>query len=48
MVFVSKTTNHDDTYNPTFSAAVFGIPNIEKTVVLSATGGLLYSIAGPF
>jgi hypothetical protein len=48
MVFVSKTTTHDDTYNPTFSAAVFGIPNIEKTVVLSATGGLLYSIAGPF
>ena len=27
---------------------VFGIPKIEKTVVLSATGGLLYSIAGPF
>jgi len=48
MVFVSKTTTHDDTYNPTFSAAVFGIPNIEKTIVLSATGGLLYSIAGPF
>jgi len=48
MVFVSKTTTHDDTYNPTFSAAVFGIPNIEKTVVFSATGGLLYSIAGPF
>ena len=48
MVFVSKTTTHDDTYNPTFSAAVFGIPNFEKTVVLSATGGLLYSIAGPF
>ena len=48
MVFVSKSTKHDDTYNPTFSAAVFGIPNIEKTVVLSATGGLLYSIAGPF
>ena len=48
MVFVSKTTTHDDAYNPTFSAAVFGIPNIEKTVVLSATGGLLYSIAGPF
>jgi hypothetical protein len=48
MVFVSKTTTHDDTSNPTFSAAVFGIPNIEKTVVLSATGGLLYSIAGPF
>ena len=48
MVFVSKTTTYDDTYNPTFSAAVFGIPNIEKTVVLSATGGLLYSIAGPF
>ena len=48
MVFVSKTTTHNYTYNPTFSAAVFGIPNIEKTVVLSATGGLLYSIAGPF
>ena len=48
MVFVSKTTTNDDTYNPIFSAAVFGIPNIEKTVVLSATGGLLYSIAGPF
>jgi hypothetical protein len=48
MVFVSKSTRHHDTYNPTFSAAVFGIPNIEKTVVLSATGGLLYSIAGAF
>lgn len=48
MVFVSKTTTHDDAYNPTFSAAVFGITNIKKTVVLSATGGLLYSIAGPF
>ena len=48
MVFVSKGTTQKGIYDPIFSAAVFGIPKIEKTVVLSATGGLLYSIAGPF
>lgn len=48
MVFVSKGSTQKGIYDPIFSAAVFGIPKIEKTVVLSATGGLLYSIAGPF
>lgn len=33
---------------PSFSAAVLGIPRIDKTVIPSATGGMLYEIAGSF
>ena len=48
MVFLSKGNRTKDRYVPTFSAAVFGIPRLDKTVILSATGGMVYDIAGPF
>jgi hypothetical protein len=46
--FLSKGHKSKNSYNPTFSAAVLGIPNLSKTVVLSATGGMIYDLAGPF
>ena len=46
--FLSKGHKSNNSYNPTFSAAVLGIPNLSKTVVLSATGGMIYDLAGPF
>lgn len=48
LVFASKGKLDNDRYQPAFYCAVFGIPNIEKTAVLSATGGLVYDIVGPF
>lgn len=48
LVFLSKGNQDSERYDPIFSAAVLGIPKIEKTVVLSATGGMIYDIAGPF
>ena len=33
-------------YEPTFNAAILGIPKLDHTVVLTATGGLIYDIAG--
>lgn len=48
LVFLSKGNLDAVSYDPTYSAAVLGIPKIEKTIVLSATGGMVYDIAGPF
>lgn len=48
LVFLSKGKIDSERYAPKFSCAVLGIPNIERTAVLSATGGLVYDIAGPF
>ena len=48
LVFLSHGRKSKDSYDPTFSAAVLGIPRIDKTLILSATGGMLYDIAGPF
>ncbi|PUB19271.1 hypothetical protein DFP92_101866 [Yoonia sediminilitoris] len=48
LVFLSKGSSDKTRYDPVFSAAVLGIPRIEKTVILSATGGMVYDIAGPF
>ena len=48
LVFLSQGQKSKDSYDPIFSAAVLGIPRINKTVILSATGGMLYDIAGPF
>lgn len=48
LVFLSKGNLDAVSYDPVYSAAVLGIPKIEKTIVLSATGGMVYDIAGPF
>lgn len=48
LVFLSRGNIDGDRYDPIYSAAVLGIPNVEKTIVLSATGGMVYDIAGPF
>ncbi len=48
LVFLSRGNIDGDRYDPVYSAAVLGIPSIEKTIVLSATGGMVYDIAGPF
>ena len=48
LVFLSKGQIDSKRYAPKFSCAVLGIPNVERTAVLSATGGLIYDIAGPF
>ena len=48
LVFLSKGNIDNDRYDPIYSAAVLGIPRIDKTVVLSATGGMVYDIAGTF
>ena len=48
LVFLSEGKKSKDSYDPIFSAAVLGIPRIDKTIILSATGGMLYDIAGPF
>ncbi|MFC6637785.1 DEAD/DEAH box helicase [Sulfitobacter sediminilitoris] len=48
LVFLSRGNIDRDRYDPIYSAAVLGIPNLEKTIVLSATGGMVYDIAGSF
>jgi hypothetical protein len=48
LVFLSKGKTSQDKYDPVYSAAVLGIPRLDKTVILSATGGMVYNIAGPF
>ena len=48
LVFLSKGSIDSQRYDPVYSAAVLGIPRIDKTVILSATGGMVYDIAGPF
>nr|WP_269770140.1 DEAD/DEAH box helicase [Rhodobacter amnigenus] len=46
--FLSRGDKFNNGYTPTFYAAVLGIPNLEKTVVLTATGRLTYDVAGRF
>lgn len=47
LVFLARGNTTDKAkYNPTFNAAVLGLPRLEQTVVLTATGGLIYDIAG--
>lgn len=46
--FLSRGDKFNNGYTPTFYAAVLGIPNLEKTVVLTATGRLTYDVAGQF
>ena len=46
--FLAKGATGKDNYDPFYSAAVLGIPNLQNTAVLSATGGMLYDIAGSF
>ena len=48
LVFLAKGATGNDNYDPFYSAAVLGIPNLQNTAVLSATGGMLYDIAGSF
>jgi hypothetical protein len=38
--------NNQKKYEPTFNAAILGIPKLENTIILTATGGLIYDIAG--
>ena len=47
LVFLDRGQGHDPKkYTPTFNAAILGIPNLDKTVVLTATGGLIYDACG--
>lgn len=46
--FVSKGTQLNRGTKPSFHSAVFDIPNLNKTIVLSATAGLSYDIVGQF
>lgn len=48
LAFLSRGGKDKQRYQPRFSAALFGVPNLERTVVLTATGGLIYDLAGPF
>ncbi len=48
LVFLTKGAIDAKRYDPVFSAALLGIPRLDKTVILSATGGMVYDIAGPF
>ena len=48
LVFLSKGSQAKGRYDPVYSASVLGIPRIDKAVILSATGGMVYDIAGPF
>lgn len=48
LVFLTRGNLDGQRYDPIYSAAVLGIPRIDKTVILSATGGMVYDIAGPF
>ena len=40
LVFLAKGATGKDNYDPFYSAAVLGIPNLQNTAVLSATGGM--------
>ena len=47
LVFLDRGQGSDPKkYTPTFNAAILGIPNLDKTVVLTATGGLIYDACG--
>lgn len=47
-VFLARSELAKGGYRPIFSGAFLNIPKLDKTVVLSATGALIYGIAGPF
>jgi len=47
-IFLSKSNRDKDHYDPTLYGADLNLPNLGKTMVLSATAGLLYKLAGPF
>lgn len=47
LVFLDRGQGQDPKkYTPTFNAAILGIPNLDQTVVLTATGGLIYDACG--
>jgi hypothetical protein len=46
--FLARSETSNNKYDPVFYAAVLGLPNLEKTVVLTATGRLTYDVAGRF
>jgi hypothetical protein len=47
LVFIDRGNSKDSSkYSPTFNAAILGIPKLDNTIILSATGGLTYDIAG--
>lgn len=46
--FLDRGNIDKTSYNPTFSAALLGVPKPDKTIILTATGGMLYELAGPF
>jgi hypothetical protein len=47
LVFMDRGNTIDpNKFSPTFNAAILGIPKLDNTIILSATGGLTYDIAG--
>jgi hypothetical protein len=47
LVFLDRGNSTDpNKYSPTFNAAILGLPKLESTIILTATGGLVYDIAG--
>ena len=47
LVFLDRgSLSQDGRYRASFNAAVLGLPKLDQTVVLTATGGLIYDIAG--
>lgn len=48
LAFASKGKLGKKRHDQRFSAAVLAIPNLKRTVVLTATGGMTYDVAGTF
>jgi hypothetical protein len=47
LVFLDRGSTKDpDKFSPTFNAAILGLPKLDNTIILSATGRLTYDIAG--
>jgi ATP:corrinoid adenosyltransferase len=47
-VFLAQSNKDKEHYDPIFYAADLKLPKLRKTLVLSATAGLFYELAGPF
>ena len=47
-IFLAKSNKDKNHYDPTLYGADLNLPNLGKTMVLSATAGLLYKLVGPF
>jgi ATP:corrinoid adenosyltransferase len=47
-VFLAESNKDKERYDPIFYGADLDLPNLGKTLVLSATAGLIYELAGPF